>query len=49
MRRVYFRLFNGWSLGKWQQEQGLDGGYGWLVVTGALLGQFTSFGTTSSW
>ena len=26
-----------------------DGGYGWWVVLGSFLGQFTSFGTSSSW
>ncbi|KAI9488511.1 major facilitator superfamily domain-containing protein, partial [Zychaea mexicana] len=30
-------------------DDGPDGGLGWLVVAGAFLGQFTSFGTSSSW
>ncbi|KAG2223273.1 hypothetical protein INT45_006999, partial [Circinella minor] len=29
-------------------DDGPDGGYGWWVILGAFLGQFTSFGTASS-
>lgn len=30
-------------------EEGPDGGYGWLVVLGAFAVQITSFGVVSSW
>ncbi|KAL9548767.1 hypothetical protein PS6_006427 [Mucor atramentarius] len=31
------------------EEEGPDGGYGWLVVLGAFAVQITSFGVVSSW
>ncbi|KAK4516364.1 Aa_trans domain-containing protein [Mucor velutinosus] len=30
-------------------DEGPDGGYGWLVVLGAFAVQITSFGVVSSW
>lgn len=39
--------------GQWNEpssnEDQQDGGYGWFVVIGAFLAQFTGFGITSSW
>ncbi|KAJ8662867.1 hypothetical protein O0I10_001043 [Lichtheimia ornata] len=37
---------------KWGQADAYDdadGGYGWFVVVGCLLAQFTSFGPALSW
>lgn len=37
---------------KWGQTDAYDdadGGYGWFVVVGCLLAQFTSFGPALSW
>lgn len=32
-----------------EEDQGPDGGFGWFVVLGTFMVQFTAFGTASSW
>ncbi|KAJ8654207.1 hypothetical protein O0I10_010155 [Lichtheimia ornata] len=32
-----------------EEDQGPDGGFGWFVVLGTFMVQFTAFGTAASW